>query len=110
MKRNSCLDCPVELLVALDKIEKALLVAQPAGVGTPFEYNRAKFSNSTFTVQSYVDGQFIPYNFKWRDIEVSWYINLGRLTTVNRDVTKEEIDKLTLECLESLNRVKLFVE
>lgn len=107
MKRNSCVECPIELLVALDKIADAMVETQPSGLGTPFDNNQKKFSNSTFSVQSHVSGEFIPYNFKWKDIEVSWYIELGRLTTVNREVTNEEVNKLTYECLNSLKGIEV---
>lgn len=42
------------------------------------------------------------YNFKWRDIEVSWYKYLGRGMEVNREVSEDESRELLIECLKSL--------
>lgn len=45
-----------------------------------------------------------PYNFKWKDVEISWYKYLGRETVINREITSFEVQKMLLECLTSLGR------
>lgn len=38
-------------------------------------------------------------NFKWRDIQVSWYKCIGRGTYVNREITPDEIAEMLNDCL-----------
>jgi hypothetical protein len=44
------------------------------------------------------------YNFKWRDIRISWYKYLGRLTYVNVELTSVQIEELLKDCLAGLNK------
>lgn len=41
-------------------------------------------------------------NFKWRDIEVSWYKYLGRGTVTNRPIKPDEIAEMLNDCLAAL--------
>lgn len=43
-----------------------------------------------------------PWNFKWKDIEVSWYKYNGRGTSVNREVSPLEIAQMLDACLSAL--------
>lgn len=45
-----------------------------------------------------------PWNFKWQDIEVSWYKHMKRGTSVNREVTPDETAKMLEACLAALNK------
>lgn len=63
------------------------------------------FKNEVFEVVPYIevdDGPEQPYNFKWRDLQVSWYKHAGRGTTASRPITTEEPYQMLKECLESL--------
>lgn len=42
------------------------------------------------------------YNFKYKDIEVSWYKYLGRGMSQNRSTTPSEIAEMLESCLEAL--------
>lgn len=71
---------------------------------SPFGNYGAHFKNDVFEVESYSwnDEYEQPYNFKWRDLEVSWYKWLGRDTTCNRIPSQAEVDEMLVECLRSL--------
>lgn len=43
-----------------------------------------------------------PWNFKWKDVEISWYKYCGRGTTVNREVSPLEIAQMLDACLSAL--------
>lgn len=75
-----------------------------SGVNTPFDNGGAHFKNDVFEVEAYSwdDDYEQPYNFKWRDLEVSWYKWLGRDTTCNRIPGVEETEEMLRQCLESL--------
>lgn len=45
-----------------------------------------------------------PWNFKWKDIEVSWYKYLGRGTSVNRDISASEISTMLDACIDALQK------
>lgn len=40
-----------------------------------------------------------PYNFKWRDLEVTWYKYFGRNTQTNRPIDNDEIEQMLDECI-----------
>ena len=68
-----------------------------------FEYGDP-YKNDTFEVQAYSwdDEKEQPYNFKWGDVEISWYKHLCRGTSVNKPMTPALINKMLNECLKSI--------
>jgi hypothetical protein len=61
------------------------------------------FKNGTFEVHAYSwsdDEQ--PFNFKWRDVEISWYKYLGRGMSMNRDIDPMEAAEMLRACLQSI--------
>jgi hypothetical protein len=90
---------------------------------TPFDNSGETFKNDVFECNAYswadcrCDGAwdddwtddkctcgYVPqlYNFKYKDIEVSWYKYLGRGMSMNRKVTNDEVKQLLSDCLKSL--------
>lgn len=43
-------------------------------------------------------------NFKWRDLEISWYKDLGREMSMNREISLVEAKIMLEECLESIRQ------
>ena len=43
-----------------------------------------------------------PWNFKYQNIEISWYKWLGRGTSINRKITPEEAIEMFEVCLRSI--------
>lgn len=50
-------------------------------------------------------GKYDPqlYNFKWRDVEISWYKHLGRGTTITQEIAPEYGIQMLNECLAALD-------
>jgi hypothetical protein len=95
------------LIAALHAIEARLAMLMgnihQVEYATPFENSGAKFKCDRFEAEAYSWGnEAQPFNFKWRDIEVSWYKCLGRGTSVNRDVRPNEIEAMLEDCLAGL--------
>ncbi len=94
-------ECPEFVVAALEALQEILDERQ--GID-PFSNSGSSFGNDTFQVEAYSwsdDEQ--PWNFKWKDIEVSWYKWLGRGTTINKPyVSKDLIASMLLECIDSI--------
>lgn len=68
------------------------------------------YKNDTFEVHAYDWGWDYsdsntpqPPNFKWRDLEITWYKWCGRGLSTNRQTSHNELALMLNECLESLN-------
>ena len=102
-------DCPEWIISFLDTISKELeRVMWNINQETwddPFANTGNRFKNEAFEVQAYDWGDDEqPYNFKYKDIEISWYKYLGRGTTINRTVKPKEGIEMLNVCLESLRK------
>lgn len=71
---------------------------------SPFYNTGNTFSNKVFDLAAYSwdETKEQKYNFKWKDIEISWYKNVGRSTSVNKDMSSAEIEAMLNDCLQSL--------
>lgn len=71
---------------------------------SPFRNNAEDFKNETFEVHSYdwSENPKYHYNFKCGDVEISWYKNLGRHTTIDKWCLPEEIIETFNKCMISL--------
>ncbi|KKK64693.1 hypothetical protein LCGC14_2981660, partial [marine sediment metagenome] len=72
---------------------------------SPFDNTGNAFKEiQTFQVEAYSWNEEYeqPWNFKWKDIEVSWYKYYGRGTSVNREVSPLEIAQMLDACLSVL--------
>ena len=75
---------------------------------SPFGNTGNKFKNDVFEVEAYSwnDDVEQPYNFKWKDYEVSWYKYLGRGCTINKEMTPDTGAKMLDECLKSIRKME----
>lgn len=95
----------------LQEISDALIMFDPhvALVGSPFANTPGEsFRNDVFEVTASGGWGTEPgteVNFRWRDVEVSWYRQLGRNTIVNRVVPFREGCAMLYACLNSLNAI-----
>lgn len=79
----------------------------------PFNHIRGadfpqKYQTDKFEVRGYNWAPENPgetTNFKWRDLEISWYKWLGRETSMNRPISVEEGAAMLEECLESVRKI-----
>jgi hypothetical protein len=97
-------ECPHIVLCVLESLSQMWGVMKTpdkhGGQGNPFDNSGGKFKCETFEVEAYSwdDEYNQPYNFKWRDVEISWYKYFGRSTTINRAVSIKEATVMMLEC------------
>ena len=61
------------------------------------------YKSKSFSVDAYNWGEEKDGSFKWRDIEINWYKNLGRGTYANRDITPTEISEMLDDCLNNIS-------
>ena len=94
------LPCPEHLELALEAIRYALLVVHDID---PFGNTGEHFKCPIFEVCAYSwSDEEQPFNFAYKDIRISWYKWLGRGTTVNRGVDREETIRLLRDCLQEI--------
>ena len=61
------------------------------------------FKCEAFEVQAYSwSDEEQPFNFKWRDVEISWYKWVGRGMSCNRELTPDLINEMMDDCLAAL--------
>lgn len=74
---------------------------------SPFANTGNSYKNDVFEVEAYSwdDSEDQSYNFKWHDIEISWYKYCGRGMSVNKKVTFKEGHQMLNECLKSIRKL-----
>lgn len=100
-----------ELVIsALKSIEESLDVYMwnktQKKYSSPFRNTGNSFKNDVFEVSAYYWGadekEMEKPNFKYKNIEISWYKYLGRGMDIP-EITYEELDDMLNECLKSLS-------
>lgn len=75
--------------------------------GSPFGNTGRDFDCPTFSAHAYSWGdEEQPWNFRWRDIRISWYKYLGRGMSCNVDLSDVSPDEMLRECLAALGEAK----
>lgn len=105
-------DCP-EWIIALLKdlnrhLKRVMWNINQEEYESPFENTGNDFVGENFEVHAYNwndVGQ--PFNFKYKNIEISWYKYLGRGTTINGFYEPREIIEMYNVCLNEIERMDL---
>lgn len=76
----------------------------------PFDNTGNSFVCETFEVHAYdwnFDEEREPqkFNFKYKDIEISWYKYLGRGMSVNREISNNEISDMLDDCIRAVRKL-----
>lgn len=106
--QNQQYNCPHYIIALLNEIDNQLLRIMwnknQKEYESPFGNTGNKFFNKVFQVQAYEWNEDIEqqFNFKYKDIEISWYKYLGRDTTINKEITPEEAVDMFNDCIDSL--------
>lgn len=106
---NQDFTCPNYVIALLRGIEAKMEVQywnkHQQEMESPFGNTGERFKNNTFEVEAYSwdDDYEQPYNFKWKDIEISWYKYLGRDTTINKKLDSHRAVEMFDECIKSLD-------
>jgi hypothetical protein len=98
------LECPTYVDVALEYLAESFFYNKDISDENPFRNTGARWSNSIFEVNAYDwnEDNIQQFNFKYKDIKVSWYKYLGRGMSINREVSEKECWKMLKECVESI--------
>jgi hypothetical protein len=98
---------PVDVEEAIDAIRCAIGLFYDGD--NPFSNNGARIAYTCFSVSAYDWGAAMdddapgqPWNFKWRDFELSWYKYWGRGMSRNRKISKAELREMVAECLKAV--------
>jgi hypothetical protein len=97
------------VIAALDLINRELCRIQwnihQKEYDSPFHNTGNSFRCDSFEVMAYDWGDDEqPYNFKWKDVEISWYKYHGRGETVNQDIVPDRINEMLDDCMVALKR------
>ena len=107
--QNQSYNCPEYIITLLRGIETRLQIEHwnkyQEELDSPFDNSGAQYKNDVFEVESYNwnDDYSQEYNFKWKDIKISWYKYLGRDTTINYPIKPEQAVEMFNECWGSIN-------
>lgn len=73
----------------------------------PFENTGNDYIGNCFEVHAYNwdDDKSQPYNFKYKNIEISWYKYLGRGTTINGYYEPSQIISMYNDCLQEIEQL-----
>ena len=73
---------------------------------SPFGNTGEIYKNDTFEVRAYdwSDEPEVDWNFKYKDIEITWYKYLGRGMDWNRQIKVEEMQIMLEDCLKSIRK------
>lgn len=108
---NQTHNCPNYIISFLDSISNVLSIKMwnkyQEEYDSPFDNTGNKYKNDVFEVEAYNwdDDYEQPYNFKYKDVEISWYKYCGRDTTINKEVSPDEAIKMFNDCLDSLQNI-----
>lgn len=93
-----------------DELDRIMWNAEPNApmrYPNPFNNTGGSFRNATFEVEAYSwSDEEQPYNFKWRDIKISWYKYLGRGMSTNTEFTPDLAIEMYNDCWQSLQRLE----
>lgn len=95
------------LIAALQEIRHQLLPQIFTSQQDPFDNTSDEYICPVFEIKAYSwneeeNEEEQDYNFKYKDILVTWYKYLGRSTEVNREVSPQEISDMLDKCLNYL--------
>ena len=92
-----------------DVLDNCMFNANGEEYESPFSDTGNSFKCDTFEVRAYdwdwdarEDSTPQPFNFKWRDIEVTWPKYVSRGPKTNRKVSPDEISEMLDECVEAI--------
>lgn len=109
--KNQMYSCPNWVIALLREIDRTLYRVkynmQQSDYDSPFDNTGNVYYNDVFEVQAYNWDDDTPqeYNFKWKDVKISWYKYLGRDTTINGQYEDSYLIKMFNECIESLHKI-----
>lgn len=87
------------------ELERVMWNLNQEEYSSPFNNTGNTFKCDKFEVDAYSwSEEDQPFNFKWRDIEISWYKWCGRGLSVNQDLSAAIISEMLDDCLDAVRR------
>jgi len=109
-------DVPIIWIAALSyikaELERILWNIHQKDEYTPFSNSGCNMTFETFEVNAYDwawdedcnPDETQPVNFKWRNVEITWYKHFGRGMTSNIELSADLAAEMLTDCLESLEK------
>lgn len=86
-----------------NELERAFWNISQKEYDSPFYNTGNQFDCATFSAHAYSWGDDDqPWNFKWQDVEISWYKHCGRGLSVNQDIKPDRISEMLDDCLRAV--------
>lgn len=88
------------------ELERVMWNTHQEEYSSPFSNTGNRFECETFKVHSYSwsdDEQ--PWNFIWKDVQVSWYKWCGRGLSVNQELKPDRIAEMLDDCLTAVRKL-----
>lgn len=83
------------------ELERVMRNERARDFSDPFANTAASFDCPKFNVEAYSWNEDYeqPFNFKWQDVEISWYKYLGRGMSANQELSPERAAEMLSDCL-----------
>jgi hypothetical protein len=90
-----------------DELSRVMWNIEQKEYSSPFLNSGGGFECPEFKVEAYSwdDSYEQPYNFKWRDIEISWYKWFGRGASANMKISPERAGEMLTACLAAVRKL-----
>lgn len=111
MDTELCYDVPPIMDAALRFISERLSTMMwnkhQVHYDSPFGNTGNSFKCETFEVQAYSWGEddAQPFNFKWQNLQISWYKYLGRGMSANMEISPQLASACLIECLAAIEKM-----
>lgn len=80
---------------------------QQEDFNSPFINSGGKFKCDTFEVEAYSwTDENQEYNFKWKDVKISWYKHYRRGLEIPPDLTLEKLNEMLEDCIRALIEIE----
>jgi len=101
--------CRSALNMIRDTMDRVMWNINQKEYENPFSNSGNNYEGTVFKVCAYDwnEDNKQSFNFKYKDIEISWYKYLGRGMSCNKDLTYAEINTMLIDCLTELRELDL---
>lgn len=90
-----------------EELDRVQWNAHQKEYSSPFNNTGNTFKCAVFEVHAYSwDDEYQPYNFKWRDVEISWYKYLGRGMSASRPLPPDLAAAMLQDCMEACQQYR----
>ena len=103
-------ECPEYIIALLEYLEYEMESEGAFKDGySPFRNTGNKWKNEVFEAESYSWNEDVtqPWNFKYGDLEISWYKHIGRGTSINFIPAPSMMVDVFNECLKSIRQEEI---